>query len=354
MTTTQLRKFSFVALMVLSGIALLAYAGGAFRKPGPPKLEYERAIDLGRRERGAIVSVPFTLRNSGSSELTVRDFRTSCGCAAVEVVEDGVPVRIETLHLPPKSRAELSVRLAVGGRIGEPQTVAVQFSSNDPEREFGLIEIAVPMITGGLFSKPTAVVFGSVPIGEPSAKYLDLFDTTSPARRIERVLNLQPEHFEVELSAPLERDQLDSAPVARLKITAKTHRKGPLDGSIQIVLAENDSSPTTIDVTGKVVAPVESWPEAIVLAPPIVFGGDFAGESLLRSRDETPLEVRIVSAMDSVRAELRAVDGRPHQRLLAVKVPSDRKAHSVELRYRKSDGSEESLVIPLRYSENNP
>jgi hypothetical protein len=68
-------------------ISLLVFA----RQANPPVAELPEVIDLGAREIGDVVVVPFSIANRGGEELVIDDIRTSCSCSGIEREIEGKP-----------------------------------------------------------------------------------------------------------------------------------------------------------------------------------------------------------------------------------------------------------------------
>lgn len=87
-----------------------------------PVLQVDRVrVDLGPLTRGAVVDVPFEIRNAGSAPLRISHLTTSCGCTTV---------RTEPFEIAPKATHPLTVQLdtrELKGRFRRTVTV----SSND-------------------------------------------------------------------------------------------------------------------------------------------------------------------------------------------------------------------------------
>ncbi len=317
-----------------------------------------QTIDLGSRERGDTAVARFTIRNTGSRELVVDQFSTSCSCAGVEREVDGKPVRVESVHVPPRATAELFVRMTVGAPIGGSQWVQVFCRTNDPARPIGQLDISVPLVTGGIYPSPSAVVFGSVPVGTPGLRIVELYDADSLGRRVARARSLQPERFAVRVLPPAPGDgaagSIDGRTlIARLEVTARTEQPGPLDGEVEVEVTGEGSRPCRLPVTGEVTSEVQCLPRAIVL--PRRVGGQvvFSNELLVRSRTEVPLEVRVVATPAWLRVDVRPVAGRPDQWLVCADGKPDAAAPAgaaIRL-WAQAGGRGEEVVVPVTVAE---
>src|SRR5205085_1794343 len=178
--------------------------GWDYYGPGRAVAVYPPSLDLGPQDRGAVAVARFEIRNAGRGELIVDRFQSSCSCAGVEREERGELVRVKSLHIPPRGRAELVVRINVGAPIGESQPVQIVFRTNDPASSLGQIDLLVPLVTGGVFSSPRAVVFGSLRVGEVARRVVDLYDAGALSRGVGRVHSTRPDRFTVRLMAPTE------------------------------------------------------------------------------------------------------------------------------------------------------
>ena len=190
---------------------------------------------------------------------------------------------------------------------------------------------------------------------------MDLFDAGSLNRRIGPARSLQPERFQVRVLtlSKVERNETDQAGrvlVARLEVTAQTDRSGPLDGEIEVELV---GQPRTcrFSVSGEIVSGIDCSPRTIVLPRRVVGQTVFNGEVFLQSREEVPIEVRLLSKPAWLKADVRDVPGLPTQRLLYVDGrPASKPTEdlSIRLSVQIKGRGEEVVAIPVSIAELPP
>lgn len=352
-----------IAAVAAGLTVVLQYAHDHWLRPGPVLVYTPSVIDLGSRDRGELVVAHFAIRNSGGCPLVVDQFTTSCSCAGVEREVDGKSVRVESVHVPPGGTAELFVRIAVNNAIGDSVWLQISFRSNDPRHSVGQIDITVPLVMGGISPWPRAVVFGSVPVHTTAQKVVELYDAGALGRQVAGARSLQPERFAVRI-LPVRQGESTAAGnvkevlIARLEVTARTERDGPLDGEIEVELVNETRAPCRIPVTGEVVSAIECQPRFVVLPRRVAGRTVFNNELVIQTRAESPLDVRILAAPPWLRVDIRGVPGRPDQRVIFVEgtpESSPRAGDScLRLGARPSGGDEQTVVIPITVAEIPP
>jgi hypothetical protein len=252
--------------------------------------------------------------------------------------------------------------MSVGAAVGGYQWVQLFFRSNDPSNPVGQIDITVPLVTGGLFASPGAVVFGQIPVGKPASRIVDLYDAGALSRRVAGARSLQPDSVSVRVLplAPGEAETVEGAErmlIARLEVTARTENAVPLDGEVVVDLVDDRRNPCRIPITGEVISGVRCWPRAVTLPRRIGDRTVYRGEILVQSRDESPIEIRLVSAPTWLKVDIREAVGNMSQRTIAVEgkpdpaSPRPKTPPTVRLGVRSGDGGEEILVVPVTIAE---
>lgn len=358
------RLLFWVSLPVVAGALTVGFRSLQERwLTGQPTLECAPTVDLGERDPGEIAIGRIRIGNSGRGELILDQFRTSCSCAGVEREENGKFLRVEAVQVLPGNYTELTVRVGVGARLGESQLVLVSFRSNDPDRPFATVEVIVPRIRGGAYAVPSAVVFGTVPVGGQTVQVICLYDGGVPGRRVDKVHVTHPERFEARLVhvRPEESRELHETAgglIARLEVTVRSERHGPLDGAIEVCLSGENRRPDVIPVAGEVVPRVACQPTLLVF--PRRAGGRFvdSGQILLSTRDEKPIRVGVESQPAGVSVNIRPVAGREDQKWLHVegrpaesRAPGKAQRSVIRLRVR-AGGEETAVEVPILFTRN--
>lgn len=309
----RIRLFALLALVpILAAAATWAGRYTVDRRVALPILSFPATIDLGNRERGDVAVGRFIIANRGTTKLLVDQFSTSCSCAGVEREVGGRWQRVESVEIPPNGQFELAVRVSVGVPEGERQVVDIGFSSNDPKRPNGKIQVMIPLVKGGVYALPRVVIFGEIRCGGSESRVIDLYDNRQPGRRIEKVRSLQPERFGVRLLA-VDAQQLGQIHdrggrrIARVEIIAPASRPGPLNGLIEVSLASEERRPDVIPVFGEVVQDVECRPSTLILPRRAGERFTYSGQILLRQRDGQSIQVEVASVPSGISAKVRSV-----------------------------------------------
>ena len=105
-----------------------------------PKIFFpETQHDFGQVKEGDKVDYTFKFMNSGSSNLTIKDVKTSCGCTAALLSED---------NLNPGQEGTIRVELNTANRSGKmSRTVTIQ--SNDPKEPAKVLTIYADIVKQG-------------------------------------------------------------------------------------------------------------------------------------------------------------------------------------------------------------
>ena len=320
-----------------------------------PVLDYPSTIDLGERERGEVAVGRFTISNYGRGKLHIAHFSTSCSCAGVEREVEGRWERVETAVVASGGQLELAVRVGVSGLPGDGQLVEVIFSCNDATQPTAKINVIIPHVKGGVYAFPGTVLFGEIRAGSAARRVINLYENRHPGRRIATVRSMQPDRFEATLVPP---DSQESPPaherggqwMARVEIIAHTSQPGPLNGAIEITLAEETRQPDWIPVFGKVVQDVECRPSSLIL-PRYVDGRIVYSEQiLLRHRDGQRFDLAVENLPPGISAKVRPLSDGDFPWLLEVEcmgslpvVPGEK---TIRLRVR-SGGGERLLNVPI-------
>ena len=107
---------------------------------GAPTIYFaETQHDFGKVNEGDKVNYTFSFANKGSSVLTVKDIRTSCGCTAALLSQD---------NLAPGQEGTLKVELDTKNRSGK-MSRTVTISSNDPKDPTKVLTIYADIIKKG-------------------------------------------------------------------------------------------------------------------------------------------------------------------------------------------------------------
>ncbi len=282
---------------------------GALR--GTPVAVVPAAVELGDHENGTVVTGRLRVGNAGTGDLVLDKFNSSCSCAAVEVERDGQLRQAGAVLVKAGEEVELVARVAVGGRPGTSQRVIVSFATNDPRTEQQEVELVIGRIKGGVATVPLAVVFGEQPAGLPVTQRVRVYDNGVKGRRIASVRSLSPGKFSATLVSPTDEDARETIDaqgslIGVVEVTPIAGRAGPLDGRVEIQVADEPRPPDYLKVHGEVVGSVLARPEGLVL--PRAVGGNFVYEGRV---SVTARDGRVVAVTPDPRRVERLGRGSP-------------------------------------------
>lgn len=123
---------------------------------GAPVCEVSPAsVELGMVRVGTRVEQPFTIHNSGDSELVLKKKSQSCGCEIVSVPEP----------IAPGGTGKISI--AFVPKTPGSRQLSVLFTSNDPSKETVSLSVQYRCVSE-VFCEPTSVHADQAEIGQPT------------------------------------------------------------------------------------------------------------------------------------------------------------------------------------------
>lgn len=300
---------------------------------GVPAIRVQESIDLGEYEAGQVATSEFEIANDGTAELNIAGVRASCSCTGLETRQpDGQYSKIEAITIPPGERKKLVVRLAVNGPPGESITSGINFRTDDPARPEVSLAIRVHRVRPGAFSQPVAFAFGTTSADRPVSKVVDIIDSVSPPRAVDRVATTSPERVQLtRLDVPeAEAATTGGRVVARVRIDVATHTPGDIDERVNVWLVnEAPSSPVSIRVLGRVAASVEFSPRMLVLLPGT---GDVRQGTVFCMTHGRPATVRVVECPSGFTARVADAVAPAAPRQLIVARTAQEPAAAVQIR----------------------
>ncbi len=347
----KMRVIYWLALPAFAGLMAYLGASGQLRRvwlsifPVDPVIDYPRKLDLGPHEIREQVIAPFAISNRGASELVIDQIQSNCSCSGMEEPRGGRYDHIESLRLKPGEKANLVMRISVRGVPALGQMVnLVQFHTNDPSQPVGQIEAVVGPVSRGVSTNPGLINFGTVPLGTRIRSVLDVWDTATPPRVIERVTSTKPDRITVRLlpvphqSQVVPTDPEDGALIGRLEVIVDTTRAAEFNDGIQIHTAGRTREPDKVPLVGRVIAAVELSPALIVLPRASSNGPLYEATCVCRSTNGERLAVSVESPSPGL--VVQGEDGdEPTVRVLRIKwdprqakIPAGGRRETVRLR----------------------
>jgi hypothetical protein len=106
------------------------------------RIEYENVVNLPDQVIGSTVYAPFQVKNSGSSELVLNQFTTSCWCVGVAEEHEGTYTSVRVVRIPPSTTKCLYLTYSAKATSESKQTSTVKFHTNDPKNPTCAITIS--------------------------------------------------------------------------------------------------------------------------------------------------------------------------------------------------------------------
>jgi hypothetical protein len=349
-----IRRVLFCAA-VSALVAAVGYAARGHVPVAPPAIDFPETIELGELDQGQVVSQGLSISNRGGSPLQIGNVRTNCSCSGLEREVEGTAESVTELTIPPGEAVDLRVRLAVRGTPGLPLRTTLAFGTNDPLRPVGQIDLVVSRIRG-VASNPTAVVFGTVPVGRDPQQVVELRDLAGDRLAVERVSCSDTERFAARV---LPNDE-NSPNLVRIEVTARTAASGTASGEMRVEVNTTKGQKTVVvPVTARVVAPVEASPSRVCLPRSSAGGPLYHATCVCRSASGKPmkltpegvaqeLSVVVSGAPDGSSAQLVRIewvgprgDAEIRERVLRLKASVESDEYPVEIRVTcKQSGAE--------------
>jgi len=255
---------------------------------GGPALECISPIDLGERANDEVVTVRFSIKNSGGDDLYISDISPRCSCSGIEPDSDSATEPVKSLTLGRGEQFNARMRFFVKGQPGQPSVTTISMRTNDPCHPVFPLQVRVAKVLGGVTTHPSAVIFGSVPLGIVASQSIDVYDDDVRPRAVASIVCSEPTRFaaqfvpDPEAAATLRRPRR----IGRVDVTTKADTPGPLEGMIRLLLADAPARPVDVAVIGHVQAPVEVFPKALTLPIRSAAGFLFEVTCLLKNNSD--------------------------------------------------------------------
>jgi hypothetical protein len=349
--------------LVTAGLTMIFRASPAHWFGYEPVLQCPRTVDMGVWNLGEAATGHLEVKNIGKSVLSLKDFSTSCSCIKVEREIDGHHSPLRKIDLSPGEEAGLVVSFGIGAEPGESQSATVYFQTNDPSHPVWQCDFIISRVGGAYFAQPSAVIFGPLAPGEKPRRTIDLFNNRVANRKVESICSTHPELFSVKLLPLSDEDKQRVHPtagdlVARIEVMPCSDRPGPIAGEIHVSLVNEKHRTPPISVLGEVISPVICRPAMLVLPRRIQGQWTFGGDVLIFHRQDKPIDIILDTPPPEISAEVKAVEGRTHQRLLHIEwhrtaISKTDSTTETRLRLRvRSGGEETKLEVPVFLTEN--
>ena len=308
-----------LALVIAATVGLMAFGLARWRSPsralawfsGRPILECPYEIDLGSRDVGDMVIVPFRIANRGRSTLEVSDFQNSCGCSGLDQIIDGQSASVSSLSVQPGGDAVLRLRWRLTNLSDSPQRVRLWFHTNDPDAANTGIDFLVKSTNKGAYSSPSIVSFAPIVLGKTAVQRVEIRDRADRSLTVE---NIKCDLDCVEIKA-LARDQLDeSAPglegrrIACFEVALRGCRTGFVSGEIACHSAGSLEPFLRIPVRGEIVTAVRLTPATVVLPRQSEKGRVYNATVVCRSEAKVPIHLEVDSVPEPFLVRTERID----------------------------------------------
>ncbi len=253
-----------------------------------PILRTIKTIELGEIETGQIVNADFDITNDGNAPLMIDGVRTSCACAGVEAKNpDGTFTQLTTLTVPPASSVPARMRLVVNGPVGAELKTVIYLTTNDPLQPEVQVLITLKKMIHGSKAVPEVLALGTVSIGEPIRRIVDIVDRSPMPRTIQRIETTDGSTIRAtQLPVPENEAAAHGGRIiARIQVEISSLAISDIDGRVNVWLTtEKLASPVSIRIIGRIAPAAEIAPTTLVLPLRSDDGPIFRGTVLCRSQ----------------------------------------------------------------------
>lgn len=250
------------------GLGLFArYQSPVSPPPAPgPRVQCPDAIDLGECVYGTDRDVTFEVRNTGTEDLILSGFRTSCTCTDLSVRSPGQN-SADRVVVGPGEAVTLGARYFVRSRYNSSTSTRVGFATNDPAVPEVTVTVRAGRVRGGLTPLPGSCTFGHIPLGGKREQVVHLVDEAVAPRRVVSVMSSNPARVTARF-APGERPADLPNPGHYLGVVTVTlDATAPADIYERVTVTYDDGEARTEDipVSATVTAKLAALPASVAL-----------------------------------------------------------------------------------------
>jgi hypothetical protein len=263
-------------------------------------------LDLGTRRVGESVAAIFSIENIGGQPLEIREPKTNCTCHQLRLKGGGPLGRMSSFTVAPGAAADLEMTIRVAGTHGASMSGTVEFRTNDPERSIARVVAQVPFVLAGVFSSPSSITFGSLPVHETGHYTLEILDDGKSPRTVERLESTDPGHVRAQLSAcePVRAEDRQAWVIGRVEIDVSSDTPRDFDERIIVAVHGDRHVALEIPVTGRMVTPIEGSPSKLIFPMSSGTGPVYTGQFWIRSTSRLAIRAIEWSAPAGLVAEV--------------------------------------------------
>ncbi|MBX9582396.1 MAG: DUF1573 domain-containing protein [Gemmataceae bacterium] len=260
---------SAVALTAGLGLGVYGrYRDAAALPPAPgPRVECPEVVDLGQCVYGTDRDVSFEVRNTGTDDLILSAFRTSCTCTGLAVRSPGYDPDASQVVIRPGEAVALGARYLVRSRYNGSTATRVGFATNDPAAPEVVVTLRATRVLGGLTPLPGACNFGRVPVGAGREQVVHLIDEAVRPRRVISVTSSNPDRVAARF-APGERPADLANPghyLGTVTVALDTATAGDVHERVVIAYDDGEVRTEEVPVTAAVEAKLTALPATLTL-----------------------------------------------------------------------------------------
>lgn len=260
-------------LLPLGLFLVFSAAGGAaaylLRPPTVAKLNCPLEFNLGERDWGEMVTLPFPIRNEGTGLLTIGNISSSCGCTGIARKVGDEYERVGGLQLAAGQSTEAFIRVRVAGEANAATTYEVIFLTNDPRHRLCKVPLKITRVRTALQFTPSTLSLGKLDPGRWHEFTIRVQEDAAHPQRIQSVRSTLPEVVVAEFVAatsPATEAQMREAGTIRVRVDGRQPRE--LLGAVEVLTAAENAVPHRLPISGAVRPWFELIPAKILLPRP--------------------------------------------------------------------------------------
>jgi hypothetical protein len=134
-----------------------------------PDIQFESKLhDFGEIEDGKVITIEFKFKNSGDSQLIIKNISTSCGCTVA---------KLKKRKYKPGETGIIPVKFFSTGRGGRKVSKSITISSNDKDTPYTRLIITGKVVLKNFASinvKPDRIIFRDVTMGKQYSQKIQI------------------------------------------------------------------------------------------------------------------------------------------------------------------------------------
>jgi hypothetical protein len=274
------------ALVVVSGLALVAAHWVRSTPPPDGSLTFPEQVDLGTVEPDKALEASFTIKNQSPGPVRLSDFAGDCRCMGLFRPGPSGPESLEPVLLNPGQELAVGARFEAPGGAKREFAHRVTFTADPPPPQPSSV-LLTGTVQVRMYAEPGIVSWGTLRPHQAAEQVVRLVDRRKPPERTPFALVSDHGSVTVESVEQVEPTEVRSqaagdGQVYRVKLKVQAGGRGEVSGNVHVRCGDEKTTIHSIPFYASIVPAVRLVPPTLVLPRP---GNPdpFSGRVLLRS-----------------------------------------------------------------------